>query len=772
MHRRTPTLRWALPLTGELAPSRQREIGAGLVLVVAALLGSVAARALSLAPLDGILCAFSLALSAGHLIVRGILVARERAAWLCLGAAAAWWTAGTLVGDVLWPGAGPSPADAVSLMFYPLACTGLVLLLRRNVVGLQRSVLADGLIGGLGVAALGGGLVLEPILASAGADPMAVVAGLAYPLGDLMLVVLVVGAFALIGQRPGRAWALAGAALVLLSLADVVSFSRIAAGVSTDGPIVTALWPLALLGLAVAAWQVPPGRAPRPEGWAVFLIPGAAAIAALGLLVYDHLGTLSTGAMALAAGTIVAAGVRTGFTLHEVLGLHDSRRLALTDELTGLGNRRRLYAALERLGDGPATLLLVDLDRFKELNDTLGHQAGDRLLEQIGERLQRLAERAWDERVTLARLGGDEFAVLLPDGGDAGRGLIEAALVREALQQPLVLRGITVRVEASVGIAVFPQDGATADTLLARADVAMYEAKRQHSGVEVYAPEIDGHSRERLALFGELRQAIDDGQLVLHYQPQRDLRSGRITMVEALVRWDHPQRGLLGPGEFIPLAEQTDLMRPLTLHVLERALQQVAAWERTGISLGVAVNIAVANLLDADFPAAVAAAVDRSGVPADRLQLEITENVVMADPVRAAQVLADLGRIGVRLSLDDFGTGYSSLAYLKQLPVEELKIDRSFVMGMAADGLDAAIVRSTIDLARNLGLQVVAEGVEDAATLANLEALGCDLAQGFYLSRPVPPAELEAWMHASAGRAPERSRPGIAAPAWQAAVVR
>jgi diguanylate cyclase (GGDEF)-like protein len=675
-----------------------------------------------------------------------------------------------VVRDAAWAGTGVSPADALCLAFYPLACAGLVLLLRRNVVGLPRSVLADGLIGGLGVAALGGGLVLEPILASAGADPMAVITALAYPLGDLMLIVLVVGAFALIGQRPGRAWALVGATLVLLSFADVISFSRIATGVATDGPVVAALWPLALLALAVAAWQVPTGRAPRPEGWAVFLIPGAAALAALGLLVFDHLGELSTGAMALAAATILAAGVRTGFTLHEVLSLHDSRRLALTDELTGLGNRRRLYSALAQLKRQPATLLLVDLDRFKELNDTLGHQAGDRLLEQIGERLQRLAEREWGAGTTLARLGGDEFAILLPSEADSSRGVIEAALVRETLQQPMVLRGITVRVEASVGIAVFPQDGATADTLLARADVAMYEAKRQHSGVEVYAPERDAHSRERLALFGELRQAIDDRQLVLHYQPQRDLRSGRVTMVEALVRWDHPQRGLLSPGEFIPLAEQTDLMRPLTLYVLNRALEQVGAWERSGISLGVAVNIAVANLLDAEFPAAVAAAVDRSGVPADRLQLEITENVVMADPVRAAQVLADLGRIGVRLSLDDFGTGYSSLAYLKQLPVEELKIDRSFVMGMAADGLDAAIVRSTIDLARNLGLQVVAEGVEDAATLADLEALGCDLAQGFYLSRPVPPAELEAWMRASAGPAGAPARPPVARPAWQAAV--
>jgi len=738
--------------------------------MVAALLGSLAARMLGLVPLDTVLYSFALAIGAGHCFVRAALVPRERAAWLLLGAGAAAWTIGSVLKTAVYGGSPPSPSvvDAFFVAFYPAACSGLVLLLRRHVVGLPRSVLYDGLIGGLGVAALGGGLVLEPILASAVGDPAAVITGLVYPLGDLMLIVLVVGAFALIGQRPGRAWALLGAMLLLWAAGDTLLLSRVAAGAPIHDVAGVVAWPLAMLALALAAWQVPRGRSPRPENWAVFLIPAAAALAALGLLVYNHSGVLSTGAMALATATIVAAGVRTAFTLHEVLGLQDERRLALTDELTGLGNRRRLYAALGELGDGPATLLLIDLDRFKELNDTLGHQAGDRLLEQVGERISTLAAREWGPETTLARLGGDEFAILLPSDADADRGMLAAALVRENLQAPLVLRGITVRVEASVGVAVFPDDGATPDALLARADVAMYEAKRQHTGVELYCAERDAHSRDRLALFGELRQAIDDDQLVVHYQPQRDLRSGRVTSVEALVRWEHPQRGLLGPGEFIPLAEQTDLMRPLTLHVLDRALAQIAAWEREGLHLGVAVNVAVANLLDSSFPAAVAAAVSRSGVPAGRLQLEITENVVMADPVRAAQIMGELGRLGVRLSLDDFGTGYSSLAYLKQLPVEELKIDRSFVMGMAGDGSDAAIVRSTIDLARNLGLQVVAEGVEDAATMADLEALGCDLAQGFYLSRPVPAGELTRWLHRTAAPAPAPAPQG--APAWQATV--
>jgi diguanylate cyclase len=428
-----------------------------------------------------------------------------------------------------------------------------------------------------------------------------------------------------------------------------------------------------------------------------------------------------------------------------------SHHQALHDPLTGLPNRElfgdRVEQAIRASDRGlqPASLLLLDLDRFKDVNDTLGHHHGDLLLREVAARLTGTL-RAVD---TVARLGGDEFAVLLPDATADGAAAV-AQKVRAALHQPLTLDGLGLDLDASIGIAVYPDHGGDAAELLQHADVAMYAAKQTHAGFVVYDPAVDQHSPRRLALLGGLRRAVERDELVLHYQPKADLHTGQVLGAEALVRWQHPAHGLLGPGEFVPLAERTGLIHPLTRWVLDAALRQAAAWRQAGHHLSISVNVSTRSLLDREFPDQVADRLTAWQVPATSLVLEVTESAVMADPALALEILGRLHALGVGLALDDFGTGYSSMAYLKALPVDELKVDRSFVGQMATSTSDAVIVRSTIDLGHNLGLHVVAEGVENQATWEELAALGCDTAQGYHLGRPMPADELEQWLGVAA----------------------
>jgi diguanylate cyclase (GGDEF)-like protein/PAS domain S-box-containing protein len=418
------------------------------------------------------------------------------------------------------------------------------------------------------------------------------------------------------------------------------------------------------------------------------------------------------------------------------------------DGLTDLPNRSLLRTRLdEALQAQPRetplrlALLLLDLDRFKEINNTLGHQVGDALLQQIGQRLQG-AVLAGD---LVARLGGDEFAVLLP-GADAARATRVADDLVRVLQTPFVLDGQPIAVDASIGIAAAPEHGQDADMLLRCADIAMYQAKDSGAGPSIYRPDLDRNSPERLALLGELRSAIDDDALLLHYQPKLDMRNGTLVGVEALVRWQHPSRGFLSPGEFIPLAERTGLIYPLSRWVLEAALRQQQAWRAVGLEIPMAVNLSRRMLHDPHLPDTVEQLLERwDGAPGS-LILEITESSLMADPGRAGDSLKQLHALGVRVSIDDFGTGYSSLASLQNLSVDELKIDQSFVQAMATDAGARAIVRAIIDLADALKLSVVAEGVEDRATWDVLAGLGCDVAQGYFLSQPIAAAELEAWI--------------------------
>jgi diguanylate cyclase (GGDEF)-like protein len=429
---------------------------------------------------------------------------------------------------------------------------------------------------------------------------------------------------------------------------------------------------------------------------------------------------------------------------------------ALHDPLTGLPNRLLFrdrvgqeLRACERAG-GRVAVLVMDLDRFKEVNDTLGHHSGDFLLTELGARLK----AALRESDTIARLGGDEFAVLLQGQSDALGMPNVMEKIRQAVERPILVQDLPLGIEASVGVAFYPDHGTDVDTLLQHADVAMYEAKAGHSFYSFYDPANDTYTPARLTLLAELRRAIDNRELVLHFQPKASLRSGEVASVEALVRWQHPDRGLIFPDEFVPAVQHTGLIRPLTLYVIDEALRQCRSWQEGGLALSVSVNLSMRNLVDVEFPEHVAELLVKHDLAPQWLELEITESTMLADPVRTKQVLDRLSAMGVRLSLDDFGTGYSSLSYLKRLPLDELKIDRSFVMNMLENEDDAVIVRSTIDLGRNLGLEVVAEGVETRETWGQLRRLGCDVAQGYYLTRPVPPEELERWLR---DREPEQS---------------
>jgi len=425
---------------------------------------------------------------------------------------------------------------------------------------------------------------------------------------------------------------------------------------------------------------------------------------------------------------------------------------AMHDALTGLPNRtlfndrvEQALLAARRDGTGFA-ILLIDLDRFKEINDTLGHQSGDRVLQEVARRLQ-LKLRESD---TVARLGGDEFALLARSATQIEEAMLIAERVHRTLGKPVTLEGLGLELEASIGIALFPDHGDDVDTLMRRADVAMYLSKELHVPTELYTAEKDTYSPSRLRLVSELRRAIKGGEIVVYYQPQAVAADGELCGVEALARWQHPERGLLGPGEFIPLAEHTGLIRPLTLYVLDTALRQVRRWDEQGLALRISVNITGRDLLDTTFPEEVRTLLRRWGIDATRVELEITENTILHDPVRARAVLAQLNELGVRLAIDDFGSGNSSLGYLKRLPVNVLKIDKSFVVNMIADPDDAVIVRSTISLGHNLGLEVVAEGVESEDAWRRLASLNCDTIQGFYLGKPMRATEIA-----------ERSQPAL-----------
>lgn len=430
------------------------------------------------------------------------------------------------------------------------------------------------------------------------------------------------------------------------------------------------------------------------------------------------------------------------------------RHLAYYDPLTALPNRTRLHDRLQaaivaaQFEDHPMALLLLDLNRFKEINDTLGHHRGDFLLQQVG---QRLSEIVYEPNM-VARLGGDEFAVLLPKLTEKEDVHAVAHKIIEALAKPMMIEDLPVVVDVGIGIAVYPDHGANAETLLQRADVAMYTAKEIGKDYAIYEDRLNRYSPRRLVLLGELRQAIEKNELLLHFQPKIDLQQRYVVGVEALARWKHPEHGFIPPNEFVIPAEKSGLIKPFTEWVLNAALRQCHAWREEGLRINVAVNLSRRNLQDPEIPDLIATLLSTHRLEPSCLSLEITESAIMEDPTNAVEILTRLSGMGIEISIDDFGTGYSSLASLTRLPVRSLKIDKSFILGMAENKNDAVIVHSTIGLAHHLGLNVVAEGVESAALLEKLSAFGCDEAQGYFISRPAPAEDLIRWLRESSWR--------------------
>jgi diguanylate cyclase (GGDEF)-like protein len=739
-----------------IASGRRRALAATFALGTVALAASVAHSTLGLgsAGLAWQLTFTSAYLAAGALcLARATWLRAERATWLCLGVGILLHGSGWLVDFLAYDWAAPMPSWSDPLWlgaylgFYP----GIVLLGGERFARRGVGMWLDGLLGGLALGAVTAATALQAALSNLDAAGSAAVTGAAYPLADIALLTFLATMFAGSSWRPSASGLALVAGLLVLVGVDTTYAIDSANGGWLAGGAYDPLWCLAMLALAAAAW-LPARRAPVLATTRRGLIfPSAFAAVAVAVLVYGQTVRLNPVAVTLAVLALLTVMVRMALLLRETATLAVSRKLSLTDDLTGLANRRSFSAEVEgAIADERAcALLMIDLDQFKELNDTLGHHVGDELLRGVGPRLS-ASTGAGD---VVARLGGDEFGVLLKNA-DAETAAVTAGRLRTALGRPYTLAGISLHVGASIGIAAFPEHAQDASTLLRHADVAMYEAKRGRLGHAVYASEGDHHSRDRLELAGEMRHALANDELTLHYQPVADLETGKVLGVEALVRWRHPDRGLLAPGAFLPAIEHTELMRELSRRVLAIAICQAGAWFRLEHPWRVSANLSATDLLDRSLVDDVGSLLRRYGTPARRLTLEVTESVLMTDPARAMQVLGELRALGVQLALDDFGTGWSSLTHLQRMPVHEIKIDRSFVAAMATEANSAAIVSSTVDLAHALGLRVVAEGIEDEATWRRLRAVGCDAAQGYHLSRPIPAAEFEN----SAREIGERSR--------------
>jgi diguanylate cyclase (GGDEF)-like protein len=735
-------------------PARRRALTIAWAIAAACLLPSIAHDTLNVwigpeMPRDVAYSAVFV-IATGLCLLRAALMPTERPAWLALGGGLALYAAGWIVDLFVYGGAAsqPSYADALWLGAYAGFYPGIVLLGRDRFARRGLGMWLDGLLGALALAAATAATALHGQLSNLDTGSAAAI-GAAYPVADVALLTFLATMFASSSWRPSRSGTALLAGLLVLGGADTLYAVDSAASGWSAGSAYDPLWGVAALLIAASAWLPARRAALHRDTRRALLFPSAFAAVAVGVLVYGQTTRLSVLPVGLAVAALATVMVRMALLLKETAALAVSRKLSLTDDLTGLDNRRSFSAEVQAAitDERPFALLIIDLDQSKELNDTLGHHLGDELLRCVGPRLSSVIR----DGDVVARLGGDEFGVLVR-GADTEAATGTAARLRAALARPFALAGISLHVGASIGIAVFPEHAEDAGTLMRHADVAMYEAKRGRTGHEVYKPKDDHHSRDRLALAGEVRRALAQDEFALHYQPVADLDTGELVGVEALVRWRHPDRGLLAPGAFLPAIEHTEVMREVSHRVLAMAINQAGAWFRTDRAWRVAVNLSATDLLDRALVDDVSALLRRYGTPARRMTLEVTESILMTDPARAMEVLAELRGLGVHLALDDFGTGWSSLTHLQRMPVDEIKIDRSFVAAMATDAGSAAIVSSTVDLAHALGLRVVAEGIEDEATWTRLRTVGCDAAQGYYLSKPLAPGELESTVEEIAQR--------------------
>jgi diguanylate cyclase len=697
-------------------------------------------------------------LAAALIAVRAYRVGADRLAWILIAAGMALSAVGDVVYAIWVPeGRSPSAADPEYLAFYPFVYVGLLLLMRSRLRQVPIPIRLDSLVCGLAVAALAVALRAGPMHAAAVRTPATVLVGLVYPWGDLVLLVLAAGMLPILGWRNGFRWGLLAVGFIGFAVADTVYLFQTAETSYRVGTPLDALWPASSLLVVTASWAPWSSAAPLPKrGLGSYTVPVACTVVALGVAIVGHDSRLAT---ALAALSLIAVTARFSVAFRDVSLLAESHKRAMTDELTGLPNRRSLATALTELsspapsGPSPAigmssrrALLLLHLCEFQEINDAVARHFGDELLCRVADRLANSVRR----EDLLARVSDDEFAILLAEGSDLIAARAQAGRLLEALSEPFALDSLTLQVDARVAIALCPDHCDHPQELLNRAETAIPHAKSAISKIAVYDSAFEMYRDNDPNLIEELRDALFDGHgLTVYYQPKIDASDGSVHSVEALLRWQHPSRGLLLPEEFLPAAERAGLMRNVANRAINLALEQIRTWRDQGISLTVAVNLSTTNLLDLDLVSTVERLLRTHGLPPDALIVEITESALV-DSARSRNTVAALQHLGVRISLDDYGTGWSSLARLQDVSVDELKLDRIFVERLAQDPRSVAIVRSTVALARSLGADLVAEGVEDEVTLDALRRYGCTITQGYVHSPPLPPDELQRWITAHA----------------------
>lgn len=636
----------------------------------------------------------------------------------------------------------PGPGEWLFLLSYLGMAGYLVMDVDRRPARAARSWLDIAVIGGA-TSCLASLLLVTPIRFASGAEGVSLLLSLLYPLADLALALVVLGQSLLQTRTDRRTSLMMGAAFVSLACADSGFALQVSTPTYDFGFTSNALWGggWALLVAAACRPRQRIMRAiPRVAGTGVLVSAGVVALAVLTIRPDD---TLAYYTVPPAVVTMAAVGARMVLALRDANVAAEAVALSETDDLTKLPNRRAVHARLASClqGHRRQALMLLDLDGFKEINDTLGHHAGDTVLRFVAVRMH----EALDSDVMVARLGGDEFAILLPTTDEID--LMETAhRVLHELAEPVVVDGIEISPSGSIGITVVEPDDTESGEVIRRADVAMYQAKSSRSGATVYDPHLDEFSRSRLELVEDLRRGLAERQIEVWYQPQVDAATMRVDALEALVRWRHPTQGLLSPVAFLPAARRVGLMGLLSEHIAWQAVRDLEHLRGQGLDLRVAINCAPAELLSQTFLPRLYAALEEWDVPADRLVLEVTEESFLADPQRARDVLLELRGHGVQVSIDDYGTGFSSLAYLRNLPVQELKIDRSLIRDVSSDERTRMIVASTIQLAHALDMRTVAEGVESATDLARLVSLGIDVLQGYHVARPMPAGEVEAWV--------------------------
>lgn len=675
-----------------------------------------------------------------------LFVAQDRGAWTAIALGIGLRVAGgvMLVGTI-----PPDPRDAgvwVALVGLLLLFVGIGLLVSRQLSEPSPSFWLDGLTAVLAIAAAVAAFIFDPLVGGHGASTASLALALALPLGDVILLAMIVGVYVLNRRRLGALRGALAIGLAVSLVGGLLVLWQVTSAEAATTAALTVVTGLGVIAIAIAAWhRSTPQLLERGQG-VEMLVPGILFIATTAVLVIDHFRRLSAIAIVLAAAVAVAVVVRGMWTLRDLRSLAALTREALADDLTGLPNRRALYRSLDsataigRTSDRLVALLVFDLDRFKYVNDAFGHDVGDHLLRLVAQRLRSVTSGA----DVVARMGGDEFALLCETDSEAGAELVADRLL-DAFDAPFNLDGAELHIDISIGIGLFPTQANDASGLLRCAELAMNRSQDARLRSALFSARLDEHGLERLAIINQFERGIESGELEPFYQPQVALPSGRLESVEALVRWRHPERGVLEPGEFLPVVWRTGAMRRLSRVMIGAAVEQAAVWVAAGRPLTVSVNLSPYELLDARIADDVAALLRRYELPPELLRIEITEEAAVEDLDRGIENLTRFQALGLSIALDDFGSGQSSLAYLKRMPVDELKIDRSFLLEYESDPRDAAIVAATVNLGHILGLRVVAEGVESAAAIALLTDLGCDSAQGFLISRPLSAPAFQEW---------------------------